>query len=65
MNLDPQILRAAQWVQAQLNKPENGFSDCGFVVSSHNHEIRRVDYTLTQKIKPTQHGGRHENTQKY
>lgn len=57
MKLNPQVLKAAEWLTNQISQPENAFCDCGFSVSTHAGEIRRVDYTLTTKTKPTNSGG--------
>ena len=62
MSLNPEIAKAAEWVQSQISQSCNAFCDCGFTVSTHENDVRRVEFTLTTKIKPTQAGGTKHDT---
>ena len=58
MNLSPEIAQAAAWVQEQINhKP---FADVGFLVTVHDGQVRKTDYSLTVKTKvPSENGCGH------
>lgn len=55
MSLRPEIQAAAEWLEKQLD--DHPFAEAGFSVAQHQGLIQRIDYTLTEKVKPSETGG--------
>ena len=59
MNLSPEIAKPAKWVQEQMER--ESYADVGFIITIHDGEIRKTDYSITVKSKaPTKAGGPHD-----
>ena len=58
MNNEKTLLRAFEWINEQIEK--NPFLDIGFELTVHAGEIRKVNYSITQKIIPATSGKKDE-----
>jgi len=61
MILSHEIAQAAAWVQEQIER--ESYADVGFIITIHDGEIRKTDYSITVKTKaPTRAGGPHDTS---
>jgi hypothetical protein len=59
IELDEEVAAAAQWLQQQIET--HPYCDAGVNLAVHAGVVKRVDHTLSTKMKPAENGGRHVN----
>jgi hypothetical protein len=57
IELDAEIANAARWLQEQVEN--NPYCDAAINLAVHAGNVKRVDYTLSTKLKPAENGGPH------
>jgi len=57
IELDPELARAAEWLQDEIEK--HGFGTFGIAATVHNGRVTKLERTATETLKPGNGGNNH------